>query len=85
MDDAECVDVGGPGGLMYRAETAGAQNCGRWQEMVHLDSWRRCGADREADPDPGVHTEQTGRHKKIIERESENEILSQIERQATCG
>lgn len=76
MDDAACVDVDGPGGLTYRAGTAGTGNCGCLLEMVHLGSWRRCGVDREADLDPGVHTEQTGMHYKIINRERENETLS---------
>lgn len=37
-DDAVCVDEGGPGGLTYRAGTAGTEHCGRWLETVHLGS-----------------------------------------------
>lgn len=66
VDDAACEDVGGPGGLTYRAGTAGTGNCGCWLEMVRLGSWRKCGVDREADLDPGVHTEQTRRENETL-------------------
>lgn len=71
VDDAVCVDEGGPGGLMYRAGTAGTGHCGCWLEMVHLGSWRRYGADREAGPDPWVHTVQT------VEREEVRRMFNQ--------
>lgn len=58
-DDAVCVDEDGPGGLMYRAGAAGTGHCGCWLETIHLGSWRRSGADREADLDLWVHTVQT--------------------------
>lgn len=35
-DDAVCAGEGGPGGLMYRAGTAGKGHCGRWLETIHL-------------------------------------------------
>lgn len=56
VDDAVCADGGGPGGLTGKAGAAGIGRCERWLETVHLGSWRRYGADREADQDPGVHT-----------------------------
>lgn len=66
VDDAACVDGGGPGVRMHRAATAGTGNCGRWLEMVRLDSLRRCGAGREADLDLGVHTEEREVQKNLI-------------------
>lgn len=57
-DDAVCVDVGGPGGLMCKAGSAGARHCGCWLGRIHLRSWKRSGADREADQDLWVHTVQ---------------------------
>lgn len=55
-DDAVCADEGGPGGLTYRAGAVGREHCGCWLEMIHPGSWRRCAADKEADPDLWVHT-----------------------------
>lgn len=45
-DDAAFEDD--PGGLVGRD--------GRWLETTHQGSWRRCGADKEADRDLWVHT-----------------------------
>lgn len=58
-EDVVCADEGGPGGLTYRAGTAGTGRCGGWLETIHLGSWRRCAADREAGLDLWVHTVQT--------------------------
>ena len=59
VGDAVGADGGAPGDLMYKAGAAETGHCGGWLEMVHLGSWRRCGADREADLDPWVHTVRT--------------------------
>lgn len=63
VDDAVCADWGGPGGLTNKTGVAETGHCGCWLETVHLGSWRRCGADREADPDPWVHTVMTVKRK----------------------